>query len=297
MRAAVATLQTAPAVLPAHAAPARVAWAAFRILRPGNGAMTAIGVGVGAIVHGGSFAVPFPALALAGAAGFLAAGFGNVLNDLTDRDLDKLAHPARPLPRGDLTPATARVLAGITAALALAFGLLLSLPAAGFVAATLLLMIAYETTLKSRGLVGNLAVAALTGAPFLFGALVVGGASALLGPALILAALASLANLGREVLKDVQDMHADVDRATLPRTHGRAVARRIAAGALLAAVAASPLPWLRGEAAWAYLPLVAVADATFLAAAFHPRADRAQSLAKVGMLVALAAFLAGEVVA
>lgn len=259
--------------------------------------MSAVGVGVGAVVAAQPAAAWSVPVGLAAAAGFLAAGFGNVLNDLTDVEIDKLAHPGRPLPSGALPQTQARVVAAVAAAGALALGALVSLAAAAFVAGALGLMALYEFALKERGFAGNLGVAVLTGAPFLFGGLAAAGPGAMLGPVLVLAALAALANVGREVLKDVEDMTADVGRRTVPREYGRPVARQVAAAGLLAAVVLSPLPWMRGDVAWTYLPVVAAADALFLAAAFHAKAARAQHLAKAGMLVALAAFLAGRLAA
>lgn len=284
--AALATQVRAPAL--AVRLPALVG-----LLRPGNCAMTALGVAVGAYVQAGPALAPQP-VALAAVAGFAFAGAGNALNDWLDRDVDRAAHPERPLPSGRATPADALRLQAALFAVAAGLAALVSPMAFVFVLAALGLMVAYEFRLKARGLVGNLAIGVLTGAPFAFGALAVGG----VGPAVLgLALLATLATLGREIIKDVEDMGGDVGRHTLPMRVGPRKAVMVAQAALLLGIVLSPLPAL-GPAplGLAYLPVVAVADAGFVAAAATaPKAaHRAQQLCKLAMLVALVAFAAGR---
>jgi geranylgeranylglycerol-phosphate geranylgeranyltransferase len=272
--------------------------AAGALLRPGNCAMTAFGVAVGAYVQAGAGAAAvLPQVGLAALAGFAFAGAGNALNDWLDRDVDRAAHPERPLPSGRATASDAlRLQAGLFA-LAAGAAALVSPACFLFVLAALALMVSYEFRLKARGLPGNLAIGILTGAPFAFGALATGTAAA---PVLLLALLATLATLGREIIKDVEDMAGDVGRRTLPMRLGRDRALRVAQAALALGVLLSPLPWLlRPGLGWVYLPLVGLADAGLLLAALRaPRdAHRGQRDAKLGMLVALVAFAAGRLAA
>src|SRR5881296_3222201 len=97
----------------------------LRLARPLNCAMAAVGVGIGGIVAvgsqaWGSLALP---LALAGAAAASFTAGGNALNDLYDRETDRVNHPNRPLPSGAVTlreaqafTATAFFIAGVLAA-------------------------------------------------------------------------------------------------------------------------------------------------------------------------------------
>lgn len=274
---------------------------AFRLLRPGNALVSAAAVLVGAYLATTSGMALLPLLAGMVAA-FCFAAAGNVRNDLGDIEVDRVAHPERPLVRGDVTLRTARALPWLLYGVALLAGALVSWQGALLVALALPVMESYERWGKARGLPGNLAVALLTAAPFVLGGLV----ARHVGPALLaVAALAALATAGREVLKDVEDADADAGaRRTLPHQVGARRASIVAAGFLVAAALLSPLPWLlENVLAWAYLPAVAAADACFLLAAaiavgLAPGTPgRAQRLAKLGMVAALAALTLGRALA
>ena len=155
-------------------------------------------------------------------------------------------------------------------------------------------MVGYEIVLKAEGFAGNLAISWLTGALFLFG----GAAVDRLGLAAILAALAFLATLGREVIKDVQDVEGDRrTRRTLPMRVGQRNAGLVASGALGTAVVLSPAPYLLDLLSVWYVPVVAAADAIFIYCALiqFENPERGQKAAKLAMIVALVAFLAGGV--
>lgn len=266
----------------------------WRLLRPANATVSAAAAYVGAILAGGAWA-PGGAAVAAMVASFAFAAAGNVRNDLADVEVDRLAHPGRPLARGAVAPAQARALIVGLYLLALAAGVLVSWWGFLLVVAAMPVMEGYDRWWKARGLAGNLAIALLTAAPFVLGALAAGGADAAV---LAVAALAALATAGREVLKDVEDAEADAPyRRTLPHRIGSRRATLVAGAFLVAAVALSPVPWMLetvlGE--W-YLPAVGAADLCFLgAAALGPRRpDRAQRLAKLGMVVALVALVVGR---
>jgi geranylgeranylglycerol-phosphate geranylgeranyltransferase len=155
-------------------------------------------------------------------------------------------------------------------------------------------MVGYEWLLKAEGLAGNLAISWLTGALFLFG----GAAVDSLELAWILGALAFLATLGREIVKDIQDIEGDKgSRRTLPMRIGVKNAGIAGSAAFAAAVALSPLPYLLDLLSLWYVPVVLAADAIFIyCALIHFRdAGKGQKVAKLAMLIALIAFLAGGV--
>lgn len=265
------------------------------LLRPGNGAVAAAAVVAGALAGEGPAALAWPSasrLVLGCAAAFCFIGAGNALNDYFDREIDKKAHPARPIPSGRVAARDALWIAGELFAVALVVAAFLSPAALALVATSAAVMVGYERRLKAAGLPGNLAIAYLSGITFLFGGVIVGAP----GATAPLAALAFLATLGREVAKDIEDMDADLDRRTLPQRVGKRTASALAAGATVAAVALSPLPYapfaILGSA---YLPAIAAADATFIYAAFLVRASPAKSqrMSKAGMGLATAAFAAG----
>ena len=113
----------------------------------------------------------------------------------------------------------------------------------------------------------------------------------------ILAALAGLSTLGREVTKDIEDMAGDVDRRTLPQQIGARRAGLVATSAFTAAVVLSVVPWSLQILGFPYAALVVPADGMFIYAALYSaaRPTASQRVAKYGMIVALVAFLAGGV--
>lgn len=282
-----------------------------RLLRPGNGVISFVGTIVGGLAATGIFGAgafsELLDLLLAGVTTFLVASGGNVLNDYLDREGDRKNHPDRPLPRGEVLPGPVRSFAAALfllsslpiVLLALLHGLPSgvgpeALPVVVWLIAVGLLLV-YELRWKARGLVGNATVAALTGAVFLFGATVV-GAPVL---ALSLAAMASLATLSREVIKDMEDAEGDVDRSTLPRTRGMGAASAAARVAVGAAIVLSPIPLVLWQprlplvAAIIYLAFVAAADLVFVASVWElpKRLHREQTLSKLAMVLALIGFL------
>lgn len=270
----------------------------LRLSRPLNCAMSAVGVAIGGAVAVGSAAWGPSAepLAFAALAAALFTAGGNALNDLFDVETDRVNHPDRPLVTGALTVGQARAFAlGVFLAAAV-FGALASLPALGVVLLNAALMYAYEARLKKRGFSGNVVIAYLVGSLFLFAGVAVyrGDASPLVRTSL-LALLAFLTTVGREVTKDIEDMAGDVDRNTLPQRIGAKAAGRVAAAALVAGVAFSAVPWALGVLHLPYAVIVIPADGMFIYAALHSAANPAQSqrVTKYAMVVALIAFLAG----
>jgi len=286
--------------------------ALLRLTRPANAMVAGAGALVGAALVSPTLALGRWAL-LGALASIAFAAAGNVRNDITDVEVDRLAHPERPLVKGTVSARAARFLAIILYIVALESAALVSLPALLLVVLALPLMELYERGLKREGLPGNVTIGALTAAPFLMGALAAARDAAdatwstlwpaeVARPVLVaVALLAALATVGREILKDIEDREGDARagaRRTLPMRIGTLGAAVVAAGFLVAAVLLSPLPWrLETVLAWPYLPGVAVADACFLAAAATGarRPGMAQRLAKLGMIAALAALLVGRV--
>ena len=258
--------------------------------------MAAAGVLLSAVVCAGidvldEFALPV-VLSMVIASLFTAAG--NSLNDYFDRETDKAAHPERPIPSGRVLPKTARSLSVVMFGAAFVMSFFVGLYSILIVASAILIMVYYEMHLKARGLSGNLAIGWLTGALFLFGGAAVDG----LELAWILAALAFLATLGREIVKDIEDIEGDKgSRLTLPMRLGKRDAGIAASMSFVAAVALSPAPYLLDLLSVWYVPVVAAADAIFIYCALiqfqNPRMG--QKVAKLAMFVALVAFLLGGV--
>jgi len=103
----------------------------------------------------------------------------------------------------------------------------------------------------------------------------------------VLFVLAAIATLTREIIKDVEDLEGDREEGlrTLPIAIGERRALAIAVLLLVAAVVASPMPYLREEFGVAYLLVVVPADAIMLVAAYESFEDptAGQSHLKYGM--------------
>ncbi|MEK6976526.1 MAG: UbiA family prenyltransferase [Candidatus Thermoplasmatota archaeon] len=270
--------------------------ASLDLVRPGNAAMAAAAGATGFVLAGG---VVSPALVVAATLPpFLVAAFGNAINDLSDAELDRSAHPNRPLPSGRLGRRAAWVLASLALAAALATALPGGWPAVAFAGANALLLVAYEARLKATGLPGNILVAVLVGSTFLYGGIVATGQAPAAPMLLLLAAMASLTNLARELLKDVEDVDADRGhRDTLPLRVGQGQTRLLAFALVNLALVTSVVAFVRTPAGWwtPWLILLAAADAVFLLGACLAwvNVGLAQRLLKLAMMVALLAFLSG----
>ncbi len=274
----------------------------LRIVRPANVAVSFVGTVVGAAVGRAaleSAPASFWVLAvLAAISTACVTSAGNVLNDLLDREVDRTNHPDRPLVTGEVRVDTARglVVGLFMASLFVALPVIALEPLVGVIlAAAVLALLGYELRFKARGFVGNLVIAFLTAMVFLYGGAAVGQATLLLP----FAGMAFFATLGREVIKDMEDIRGDVGRTTLPMTYGMSFATRTARGAVLAGVVLSvlPLAWfvsVTSVAGIIYIVLVGAADAVFgVSVRYLPeRLHYEQTMSKVAMTVALFAFLA-----
>jgi geranylgeranylglycerol-phosphate geranylgeranyltransferase len=275
---------------------------ALRLVRAGNLGVSFVGTVVGGLVAHGmgiSGSSEFWAiLLLAATSTALVTAGGNVLNDLEDIEGDRINHPDRPLVTGAISVQGARIIAiGLfVAGIESALPVILIYPLVGIILAiALTAMLGYEFRLKAAGFAGNAVVAVLTGLVFLYG-----GAAA--GDALLLApfaAMAFLATLSREVIKDMEDVEGDLTRQTLPKTHGLPFAGVVARAAVGAAIVLSivPLFWFVHTSTVAgimYLGLVLAADALFVVSVVYlpGRLHWEQTMSKVAMTVALVAFLA-----
>ena len=164
---------------------------------------------------------------------------GNVLNDLIDLDSDVVNHPDRPLVTGVLTTSSAQVavrLLFLFSFLVTLIGLQLQVNHVG--QSAWLGMVTYALALfgqfsyevgpcyKRRGLQGNIVIALLLGMVMIHAVTAVGQAGH--ARAWFMAGVAMVSNLGREIIKDCEDLSGDVQRLTLPGQIGQESSRLIA---------------------------------------------------------------------
>lgn len=264
----------------------------LQLFRTGNAVMGIVGVVVASFMATGlDILDEWVNILISAVVVFMFICGGNALNDYIDHEIDKTAHPERPIPSGRMERRTA-----LHAAIVMLGGSvvvsLLTVDAACIVIVMVacVLMVSYEMALKQRGFVGNVTIAVLTGMMFLLGGAVVGDVR----DNVIIALMAMLVSVGREISKDIEDMDSDEGRMTLPMRIGVGKAAALACVFFVAGPVLSVLPMV-----WeSYGPLyytVVIADAIFIycAAAVFRDPHRAQKFAKIAMVVALVSFILG----
>ena len=184
----------------------------LKLTRPQNNLITALSVLVGAAVSGGIES--WGKVSFACLSAFLISAGGNSINDFFDLEIDRINKPYRPLPKGEISP-----LSALRFSISLfLLGILLSFwvkplsVLVAFVACGLLIV--YSSHFKRKLLWGNLTVSLVSALAFFYG----GIATRDFRLSLIPAAFALLFHLGREVLKDVEDLKGDTSSgaSTLP---------------------------------------------------------------------------------
>jgi len=178
--------------------------AILTITRPANVIITFVSVIVAAVICLPD-KLPEMNVLLAAISAALTAASGNIINDFFDIEIDKINRPNRPLPSGKITFAEAYILISVLILLSLIVSFLVSYSAFFIVVLSHIILFLYSKFLKTLPLLGNVAIAFLTGLVFIFGGVVVGNPSA----AIIPAVFAFLINLIREVVKDMQDIEGD----------------------------------------------------------------------------------------
>lgn len=264
----------------------------LQLFRTGNAVMGIVGVLVSCFMAAGlDIADAYVNLLISAVVVFMFICGGNALNDYIDHEIDRTAHPERPIPSGRMSRRNA-----LYAGLVMLFGSVLvsfltfDIECIAIVVIACILMVAYETCLKQRGFVGNLTIAVLTGMMFLLGGAVVGSFT----DNLIVALMATLVSIGREISKDIEDMDSDEGRKTLPMSIGTRNAAILACIFFVAGPVLSIQPMVAGTYGILYYTVV-IADALFLvcAASVFKDPHKAQKTAKKAMIVALVSFILG----
>ncbi len=229
------------------------------LMRPKNLVLAGATVPLGAYFALMDAGEPFPvvAVALHTLAVVLFTGAGNAMNDIKDAEIDKTAHPMRPLPSGQLSIQQASRFTSLLWTLSVAGhigGLLAVEPAVSTYLPTVLiyilavvLMVTYDhgPATKNRGLSGNIVISLLVGAVILYGASAVGG---FVQPVIWwIFGVVFLTNLAREMVKDCMDMEADEgSRQTLPMTYGKEKVRMAAYVVIMGALVCLYVPFWKG---------------------------------------------------
>lgn len=260
-----------------------------KILRPVNGLMAAFAVFIGFLIASPGLIPGTPQL-LAVLSVFFFSGAGIVLNDYFDYEMDKVNAPHRPLPAENIKKKNALFYSIALFGIAIALALMINVYCLALALINTVLEVFYAWKFKKIALLGNMVDSWFPASSFLYGALTL----PVLGAVPVLALLAFLANTGREIYGDLEDIKGDLKQRakTLPIIIGEKKARHTANMFILSAVLLSPLPWFLGMLNFNYLILVGLADLVFLASIFsEPKKN--QLLTKMGMVIAMIAFVGG----
>lgn len=175
----------------------------FIVTRPVNAFIGILSTFSGALISG--TIQPFQNVLLAClSVGFIAAS-ANSINDYYDLEIDKINKPNRPLPSGKLTPREVFIFSLILYALGMLTSVFINLQALLISFFSILLTFLYSAYLKRTVLWGNLSVSLVTGLAFIYGGVAVNR----FYESLIPAGFSFLFHLGREIIKDTEDIKGD----------------------------------------------------------------------------------------
>ncbi len=233
--------------------PAEKIKAYIDISRPANGVIAFASVLLGAFLSGGG---PILSILYVAAAAFLILSAGNAINDRCDVEIDRINKPSRPIPSGRLSKREASLFSVICSLIGLSLSFLVNLTATFISLTVIILLFLYAVKLKRTPLLGNAVVAVLTGLTFISGGVAVEKPFGALIPAIF----AFLFTLGREVVKDIEDVEGDKSAGakTAPVVWGTRTSAVISAVVMGIVVAVSPIPFLLGIYSWRYMLAVAV---------------------------------------
>ena len=281
------------------------------LMRPKNLVLAGATVPLGAYfaLMDTSEAFPLVAVILHTLAVMLFTGAGNAMNDIKDAEIDKTAHPMRPLPSGQLTLSQAgrftsllwvlSVAAHVGGLMAVEAAVSIYLPTVLIYILAVVLMVTYDhgPATKNRGLSGNIVISLLVGAVILYGASAVGGFA--LPVIWWIFGVVFLTNLAREMVKDCMDMEADQgSRQTLPMTYGKERVRMAAYIVIMGALVCLYVPFWKGPFQFGQIALQIPAILTLITLN-GPMVQGKDALVagriRMAMLLGLVSFIAASV--
>ncbi|MFX0170772.1 MAG: geranylgeranylglycerol-phosphate geranylgeranyltransferase [Candidatus Hodarchaeota archaeon] len=218
----------------------------FLISRPINSFLSGFAVVIGAIA---AISSPLTGRQVIGitfgyfATSLIAVG-GYAINDVFDVDIDKINAPHRPIPSGLLTLNQARAYSIILFIIGVCLAFLIDIPAFFIAFTGGILLYLYAAYFKRSGFIGNLMIGLLTSIPFIFGGFLTYSYETMIYPAIF----AFLIIVGREVIKDIEDVYGDriEDVRSIALHYGVKPARTIGLLILFLLIVLSPLPILLG---------------------------------------------------
>ncbi|RMI00779.1 MAG: geranylgeranylglycerol-phosphate geranylgeranyltransferase [Calditrichaeota bacterium] len=226
--------------------------AVVQLARPVNGLITMASVLVAAVLAGSL--EPLEAVALACASAGLINAAGNTINDYFDVEIDRVNKPHRPLPAGRISSRRALLAAGVEFASGNLLAAIISPAMLLFAVFFSALICIYSSHLKRTPLWGNVAVSLTSAAAFIYGGMAVQRPREAVIPALF----AFFYHLGREIIKDMEDMTGDRlgNAHTFPVRYGKRKSVALVWGNFLLLVGLTMWPYLTGGYGTTYFIVV-----------------------------------------
>jgi geranylgeranylglycerol-phosphate geranylgeranyltransferase len=226
----------------------------LELLRPSNIIILFFGTILGAFVAIGGDAFSELNTYLAGFVTILIGGAGNVINDYFDVEIDRINKPKRPLARGALSRTHAFRYWLALNLVALATSLLLT--SLNFLMAvfTIPMLYIYSRYFKRMLFIGNLTISALVSLGFLYGAASTGNVQNVVYPTVF----SFLLNLGREMLKDLEDVEGDkaLGATTIPIRFGTTTTLTLTTVIFIVMIGTTVVPYWTREFGILYFLLV-----------------------------------------
>lgn len=223
------------------------------LIRPVNFIITALSIFVACLLAGGN-QEQILIMIFASLGGACIGGGGMIINDILDIDIDRINKPDRPLPSGAVKKFDALMLYGALTGMGMIMSAYTTRPAfiIAFIAVPMIVL--YSKVFKGTPLLGNVLVGTLTGLAFIYGGAAVGNIRQAMMPALF----AFLINIGREIIKDMEDVEGDAKNhaSTLPVKYGMKNAAIGATMFLLLVICSTIVPFATGLYGMKYFLLV-----------------------------------------
>ncbi|ENN96401.1 (S)-2,3-di-O-geranylgeranylglyceryl phosphate synthase [Methanocaldococcus villosus KIN24-T80] len=228
---------------------------------------------------------------------FFICGYGNVINDIYDIEIDKINKPYRPLPSGRVKIFEAKMLSFSFLIIGIVLSIFINILAFIIAVINSSLLYLYAKTFKKIKIFGNIIVAYLTGSVFLFGA--AAGKEVLV--AIILFICSFLATWAREIIKDFEDIKGDELKGvvSLPIKYGK-ISLYFSGFLLILAIVFSFIPYILNIFNIYYLILISACDFLFLISIVkllrHQNAKEVSKEIKIIMNLVLLAFIISSLI-
>ena len=221
---------------------------------------------------------------------------GNIINDYFDVKIDSINRPSRPLPAGIVSATQALVVYIVFIVITVIVVMDYPRVERLWIITWLIVLFFYSYVLKRKLLIGNTVVAGVSASGFLLGAFAGGN----VGSGILPAAYTFLFVLGREIVKDIDDLPGDkaLNARTLPVVVGSRKACKISAWIFIALAFLFPVPYFLDLYGIYYLLIMVLAMMPLLlVSAYYTFNERklteVSSLLKLGMFLGSIAFYFG----